>query len=266
MIVRDRRHGLALFPSREPVSTETEAASRGPSDHSKTKAGPRSATSAFARVTALLVATGAFANPLPCAQRANDTPMASALSARDCYALGKRETIKERRKAHFAAGIAAAEAALARSPEDPDGLEWLAANLGAEALERGKLKALQVLPRMEELLLRLDALAPGHDGAVASRVLGHLYSTAPPVISIGSNKRARAAFEKALRLAPEHPGNQALAAEFFQAEGPKDRALELARKVLENPELERHLEAAEWRDIANEIVRVHNKDKSGRKT
>lgn len=181
---------------------------------------------------------------------------AEVLSPREEHTLGRLEPQKAGRRAHFQAGIDAARALLATDPNDPEGLLWLAANLGDEALERGKFAALKVLPEMERLLLRLDVVDPAYDGAAASRVLGSLYSSAPSLISIGSGKKARAAFEKALALASQHPGNQALAAEFFYAKGPKQRALELARAVLQNPDLEKYpLDSSRWKQIAETIVR-----------
>jgi TRAP transporter TatT component family protein len=198
---------------------------------------------------------GLAASALLCAQ----TP-APTLSAHECYVLGKTSPDKAARRVHFRAGIAAARGVLERDPNDPDALRWLAANLGAAALERGKMAALKVLPEMERLMLKLDALAPAYDGAAASRVLGVLYSTAPPIISIRSRDKARTAFEKALALAPEHPGNQALAARFFEDDHQEPRAVELARKVLANPRIEDYTdpqEATEWRQIAAHIVEKH---------
>jgi hypothetical protein len=205
-----------------------------------------------------LVALVRAQEPTPAAAAAQE-PVPAALSSRQLYYLGKRAATKAERLAHYRAGMAAAQALLARNADDPEGLQWLSANLGSEALARGKLAGLRALPRMEELLLRLDAVAPEHDGAAASRMLGHLYDTAPGLISIGSDRRARVFFEKALALAPGHPGNQALAAEFFQDEGERQRAVELARKVLENPDLGKYPEEAEeWRQTA---LRILEKDR-----
>jgi hypothetical protein len=182
---------------------------------------------------------------------------APELSARERYVLGKTSRSKALRLQHFRAGISVAKRLLAQDPNDPSALLWLSANLGAEALERSKLAALKALREMERLMLKLDALDPEYDGAAASRVLGVLYSTAPPLVSIRSKSKAHAAFDKALALAPEHPGNQALAARFFAEHGQKPRALELARQVLANPRVEDYTyveEAAEWRQIAERIV------------
>ncbi len=172
------------------------------------------------------------------------------------YLGGRVARQTEERLGLFRRGIAAGRDALQGRPDDPAGLLWLAANLGAEALERGKWAALKVLPEMERLLLRLEAVAPRFEHAAAARVLARLYHKAPAFISIGSSKKARAFFEKALQRAPDFPGNQALAAAFLSDEGDKERALGLARAVLRRTDLESIFgdEAKEWREIAQAIV------------
>jgi hypothetical protein len=189
----------------------------------------------------LLAATEGVPEPLP------GTP-------RDAYVAGKRAPEREQRRALFARGVAAARALLARDPDDPEGLLWLAANLGAEALERGKLSALRALPEMERLLLRLEARAPLHDHAAAARTLGRLYHKAPALISIGSMSRARDFFERALARAADYPPNQVLAADFFADAGDADRARALARAYLAAPAPEDLPDASEWRRIATRIA------------
>ncbi len=175
-------------------------------------------------------------------------------TARAAYWAGRAATGKARQES-FQRGIDAARAVLAEKPDDPEGLLWLAANLGAEALERGKISALPVIPKMVEVLDHLDRVAPGFENAAAARTLGHLYAVAPPVISVGDDAKARAAFERALALAPDFPGNLALAADFFDDEGDDERALELARRcLLTLPHFFRDPEAKEWRTIAERIV------------
>lgn len=193
---------------------------------------------------------GRIAHAEPPGLRAHGT-----VDGRDAYLAGKRAPAARERRRHFEAGIAAARARLAAHPEDPEGLLWLAANLGAEALERGKLRALGVLPEMERLLLRLEAVAPEHDHAAAARTLGRLYHKAPAIISIGSMKRAREYWQRALARAGEHPANLVLAADFFADNGEEGRARELARRYLAKPMTPaEHPDAAEWTEIARRIV------------
>lgn len=177
-------------------------------------------------------------------------------AGKTAYFAGLRSGNSQERRRHFSAGISAARARLAANPDDPEGLLWLAANLGGEALERGKLVALRVLPEMERLLLRLDASAPGYDNAAAARTLGRLYHLAPAFISIGSMKKARKYWERALQLAADYPANLVLAADFYAADGDQGRARKLAQRYLAAPvSPEEHPEANEWRAIAERIVR-----------
>jgi hypothetical protein len=176
-------------------------------------------------------------------------------SARAAWVAGKHATSSEERRRRFAEGVTAARALLAANPDDPEGLLWLSANLGSEALERGKLSALRVIPEMERLLLLLDAHHPLYDHAAAARTLGVLYSKAPALISIGSDRKARQYFEKALQRAGDYPPTQILAAEFFDDEGEHERARALARAYLAAPASEaEEPDAAEWRRTAERIA------------
>ena len=177
-------------------------------------------------------------------------------SGRAAYLAGKRASGSDERKRHFAGGVAAARAQLQVRPDDPAALLWLAANLGAEALERGKLSALRVLPEMERLLLRLEAVAPGFDHAAGARTLARLYHKAPALISIGSMKKARSYWERALSRAGDYPANLVLAADFFHDDGDEARARQLAERYLANPvSPQENPEAREWREIAERLVR-----------
>ncbi len=158
--------------------------------------------------------------------------VAAAEDARAAYEAGRRASGKDARVRLFQEGMTLANARLAAEPQDPEGLYWLAVNMGAHALERGKMSALPVVPRMEALLLRLDKVAPAYEHAGAARVLGRLYHQAPAVISIGSTKQARYFLMRALELAPNHPGNLAFAADFLAGEGDKKTARAYAERSL----------------------------------
>jgi hypothetical protein len=174
---------------------------------------------------------------------------------RAAYFAGKRATNSAERRRHYSSGIAEARERLAAKPDDPEGLLWLAANLGAEALERGKLNALGVIAEMEKLLLRLEATAPEHDHAAAARTLARLYHKAPAFISIGSMKKARLYWDKALSRAGDYPANLILAADFYDDDGQDDRARALARRYLQKPvSPAENPEASEWLEIARGIV------------
>ena len=174
---------------------------------------------------------------------------------RSAYLTGKRANNSSERRRHFSAGAAQARDRLSKAPDDPAGLLWLAANLGAEALERGKFAALNVLGEMERLLLRLEATSPLYDHAAAARTLARLYHKAPPFISIGSKKKARLYWEQTLARAGDHPANLVLAADFFADDGQSARAKELAARYLANPvTVAENPDAGEWQEIARRIA------------
>ena len=172
------------------------------------------------------------------------------------YRAGKSTADDDAARGHYQRGIDLARQTLARSPDQPDALLWLAANLAGEALTHGKLHALRVIPEIERTLLRLEEVAPLHDHAAAARALANLYWKAPSVISVGSSKKAAAYFELALRRAPDFPGNQAHAAAFYASERNCARAAPLAAAVLARRDLDSFgPDAAEWRQLAADVQR-----------
>jgi len=171
------------------------------------------------------------------------------------YRDGQRATAHEQRLALFAEGVTRARAYLAQHPDAPEGLLWLVANLGGHALERGKLLALGAIPEIEQTLKRLDEVAPSFEGGAGARGLARLYQKAPALISVGSAKRARQHYERALALGPNHIANQALAADFFWDQGDRDRARSLAEAAAKQPALRADTpDAREWREIVEQVL------------
>jgi hypothetical protein len=176
-------------------------------------------------------------------------------SAKAAYDAGRLATDKTARERSFAKGMEIAKARLATNPDDSEGLYWLAINMGAHALERGKMSALPVVPRMEALLLRLDQVDARYESAGAARVLGRLYHQAPAIVSVGSNKKAERFLAKAMSLAPSHAGNLAFSADFLASHGDKSVARTYAARCLAalsgrplGPE------EKEWVELANEVM------------
>ena len=177
-------------------------------------------------------------------------------AAKDAYRAGQVAPTTDERRAHHQRGIALARQALARDPNDPAGLLWYAANLGAEALLRGKLRALPVVGDIERILLQLERVHPEYDSAAAARSLGRLYHQAPPVISVGSNRKAAEYLGKALARAPDHPGNLAYGADFYADQGDCARARTLLARLQQHPALRQPgPEGDEFRDIARSVAR-----------
>lgn len=179
----------------------------------------------------------------------------AAESAKAAYEAGRVATSKDVRERSFANGMELAKARLATNPDDAEGLYWLAVNMGAHALERGKMSALPVVPRMEAILLRLDQVDPKYESAGAARVLGRLYHQAPAVISVGSNKKAAQFLAKAMSLAPAHPGNLAFAADFQASHGSKAAARDYAARCLSAlAGRQLNSEEKEWAELARETM------------
>jgi tetratricopeptide (TPR) repeat protein len=173
------------------------------------------------------------------------------------YRSGKAAPDGETARAQYRRGIDLARAVLQRSPDDPDALLWLAANLGAEALTHGKLYALRVIGEIESTLLHLERVNPSYDHAAAARSLANLYWKAPSIISVGSTKKAAGYFELALARAPDFPGNQALAADFYLDQRDCGRARPLAQAVATRSDLDAYgPDAADWRKLAADVLRT----------
>jgi hypothetical protein len=187
---------------------------------------------------------------------AGETMAYQASPIEQAYRAGKVAGDDEAARAHFQRGIDLARAALSTTPDAPDALLWLSANLAGEALSHGKLRALRVIPEIEATLLRLERVAPAHDHAAAARALANLYWKAPAVISVGSSRKAAAYFDEALRRAPAFPGNQAMAAAFFAGRRDCARAKPLADAVARRSDLDAFgPDAPEWRRLADEVLR-----------
>ena len=61
------------------------------------------------------------------------------------YRTGKAAGDDDAARAQYQRGIDLARGVLARTPDQPDALLWLSANLAGEALTHGKLRALRVI-------------------------------------------------------------------------------------------------------------------------
>jgi hypothetical protein len=172
------------------------------------------------------------------------------------YRAGKAAQDDDVARAHFRRGVELARRALGATPDEPDALLWLSANLAGEALSHGKLFALRAIPEIERTLLRLEQAAPMHDHAAAARSLANLYWKAPAVISVGSSKKAAAYFQLALQRAPDFPGNQAHAAAFLASARDCARARPLAAAVAARGDLDSFgPDAAEWTELARDVLR-----------
>ncbi len=175
------------------------------------------------------------------------------------YREGKASANDKKARVHYQRGIDLARGLLNTTPDAPDALLWLAANLAGEALTHGRLFALGVIPEIESTLLRLEQVNPRHDHAAAARALANLYWKAPAMISVGSSRKASRYFTLALERDPTFPGNQAMAAAFFADRGNCARARPLALAVAARSDLDTFgVDAAEWRQLARDTLQDCN--------
>jgi hypothetical protein len=202
----------------------------------------------------------AVAARLEALRRGPELPGRLAEEARLLHFLAEATPAAEERARLHVEGLALAERALAQDSDDPAAILWWAAHRGSQATPRRPLEAIRIANDIEEALLRLRARAPDFEHAAADRVLGHLYQVAPPVVSLGSMKKAEQHLRAALARAPAYPGNQLFWLELLAA---KKRCTEVRRGaeiVLASPELARHpLEAPGWtRQAADLLARARS--------
>jgi hypothetical protein len=152
-------------------------------------------------------------------------------------------------------GLALATEALALDPDEPAAILWWIAHRGSRASALNPVVAVRIASEVERSLLRLRELAPDHEHAAADRVLGILYFTAPPVVSVGSMAKAEKHVLDALRRFPTYPGNQLTMAELAAKKGDCRLARRGAELALRSRELERSpLEAPIWRRQAEGLL------------
>lgn len=151
--------------------------------------------------------------------------------ARACF--DRAEVISaEKVKASIASeGIAACRAAIKTSPANAPSHYYLGLNLGQLAQTKS-IGALKLVRQMEDTWLTARTLDESFDFAGADRSLGILYSECPrPPLSIGSRDKARRAFERSIKLAPEHPDNRIYFAETLVKWGDDENAREQLKAI-----------------------------------
>lgn len=170
-----------------------------------------------------------------------------AQEARLLHYLAELAASDEERRTLRAQGLLAADAALAIDRDEPAAILWWTAHRGSLVSPRDPIAALRAAAEIEAELLRLRELAPGYDHGAADRVLGVLYRRAPPVISVGSLKKAEEHLRAAMRRDPTYPGNQLFWAELLAQKHECRLARAGAKLVLGSPSLRRYpLEAPGW--------------------
>ena len=139
----------------------------------------------------------------------NFTVAASEL-ARASFALADLATNETQRAEVARHGIDVCRQWLARDTNSAPANYFLAMNLGKLAqAEAPSLAAYRLVREMENDFLAAAKLDANFDHAGPARALGELYFQAPGwPFSVGSKSKACEWLERAVALAPEHPGNQ----------------------------------------------------------
>ncbi len=212
---------------------------------------------------AVAVSLGDAPGDDPCAIQAQlervrsepETAQRLAREARLLHYLAESAPSDDERRSLREQGLRAAEAALALDRDEPAAILWWTAHRGSLVSPLNPIAAVRVAAEIETALLRLHALAPRYDHAAADRVLGVLYRLAPPILSVGSMKKAEEHLRAAMQQDPWYPGNQLYWAELLAQQHECRLARQGAQLVLGSPALRRFpLEAPGWTRQARAIL------------
>jgi len=118
-------------------------------------------------------------------------------------------------------------------PQRVEGYYWLALNLCGLASVSGAKDALNLLPRIIDLLETSLGLDEAYDQAGAHRVLGRIYYQAPAwPLSVGDQGKSLLHLSSAVKLAPQNSTNQLFLAEVLYSTGKAKEANRALEKVL----------------------------------
>lgn len=184
------------------------------------------------------------------AQQAYKTNSAVALTfGRACFHLAELATNETQRAEVARLGIGACRAAVARESNSAPAHYYLATNLGELAqAEAPSLTAYRLVHEVEREFLKAAELDVRFDHAGPARTLGELYFKAPGwPLSVGSTRKAREWFERAVAVSPDYPGNQLNLAE-AQLKWRDRGALEATLKKLDAlwPSARTNLAGEDW--------------------
>jgi len=150
------------------------------------------------------------------------------------YWLGTNGLPEPERKAALEGGIAAARAAIASSPNRPEGHFWLAANMGALAESFGIRQGIKYRGQIKDALLTTLKLDPAFLDGSADRALGRWYYKVPGMFG-GSNKQSEMHLRKSLTYNPGSIISHIFLAETLADMGRKDEARKEAQAAIDAP-------------------------------
>jgi tetratricopeptide (TPR) repeat protein len=151
--------------------------------------------------------------------------------ARVSYWIGTQAPELERRRA-LEEGIGAGENAVRLGPDRPEGHFWLAANMGALAESFGVMQGLKYRGKIKTELERVLAIEPAWQGGAADAALGQWYFEVPRLLG-GSHTKAEEHLRRALTYDAESRVALSSLAEVLIADGRRDEARSLLRRVLD---------------------------------
>ncbi|HYG80420.1 MAG TPA: TRAP transporter TatT component family protein [Pyrinomonadaceae bacterium] len=153
---------------------------------------------------------------------------------RALFFLGQEAGGSEETRAHHARGVLVSERAARLAPRRVEGHFWLGVNLALLAQTERPLKALRHALRARRSLVRAARLDAAYHAAGPLRVLARLQHKLPRLAG-GGTKRARANFERAIRLAPSNTVTRLYFAEMLLETGDAARARNELEALLNAP-------------------------------
>jgi predicted Zn-dependent protease len=142
---------------------------------------------------------------------------------RALFFLGQEAEQREETRAHHTRGALISERAARLAPRRVKGHFWLGVNLALLAQIDRPLKALAHALRARRALVRASQLDAAYHAAGPLRVLARLQHKLPRLAG-GGIKRARANFERAVKLAPTNTVTRLYFAEMLLETGDTERA------------------------------------------
>jgi tetratricopeptide (TPR) repeat protein len=153
---------------------------------------------------------------------------------RALFFLGQEESEKAQASALHARGAEVCKRAARRESGRVEGHFWLGVNLALQAQATNKLVGLFLALRAKRALRRAVSLDPSYHAAGPLRVLARLQHKLPRLFG-GGRRRARAAFERAIELAPSNTVTRLYFAEMLLEGGDGARARSELEAILNAP-------------------------------
>jgi tetratricopeptide (TPR) repeat protein len=154
--------------------------------------------------------------------------------ARAGYWIGGHEKDQAAKDRAYELAIAAARAAIAARPNQPEGHFWLAANMGGYAEDHGIRGGLKYRGDIRESLEKTLALDPGFLQGSADRALGRWYFKVPGLFG-GSKRKSEEYLRRALAYNRRSIVTRVFLAETLEALDRRSEAIAELRQVLDLP-------------------------------